>query len=126
MSGIRNGRRINGIFAHAAWVILAVVALTGTADGADQIAAGRAGERQRVPEGTYEAGQWQLPAGLVDLRFNVTKGPGTDIELTFDAKQIVEEPGQPAKEKRACYSARTSTIQQVPGQWTVRLQLVPC
>ncbi|MFO0997089.1 MAG: hypothetical protein U1F33_10440 [Alphaproteobacteria bacterium] len=123
MGAMRNARGIGGLLA-AACLILAVP--VGAADESPQVAAGKTSDRQRVPEGNYEAGQWQLPAGLVDLKFNVTKGPGTDIELTFDAKQVVEEPGQPPKEKRACYSARTSTIQQIPGQWTVRLQLVPC
>ena len=120
------GRRTGTILALSAAAIIGGTLPTNAGDERSQIAAGPASERQRVPEGNYEAGQWQLPAGLVDLRFNVTKGPGTDIQLTFDAKQVVEEPGQPPREKRACYSARTSTIQQVPGQWTVRLQLVPC
>ena len=119
-------RYVGRILAVLAVSLIGGSAPTDAADAPPQIAAGPTSERQRVPEGNYEAGQWQLPAGLVDLRFIVTTGPGTDIQLTFDAKQVVEEPGQAPKEKRACYSAQTSTIQQVPGQWTVRLRLVPC
>jgi hypothetical protein len=122
MNAIDEQRRVGGILT----VVLLLAASGSAVTAGDQIAAGPTRERQPVPEGNYDAGQWQLPAGLVDLKFIVTKGPGTDIQLTFDAKQIVEEPGQAPKEKRACYHAQSSTIQQVPDQWTVRLRLVPC
>jgi hypothetical protein len=124
MNAIGDRRRVGRIL-MATMVLLAAASESAVAAD-DQIAAGPTRERQPVPEGNYEAGQWQLPAGLVDLKFIVTKGPGTDIQLTFDAKQIVEEPGQAPKETRACYRAQSSTVQQVPGQWTVRLRLAPC
>ena len=75
MKAIGERRRVGGIVA----VVLLLAALGSAAAAGDQIAAGPTRERQPVPEGNYEAGQWQLPAGLVDLKFIVTKGPGTDI-----------------------------------------------